>query len=255
MNRNRIRICGRNTRTLPAPAITPSTTRLRSRPSGMWLATSCPVPSISDLIWSIGHWAQLNTAWNIRNSTAVRIAMPQTGCSSTRSSASSTCVLATGSVSAASSRRCTSWWSRITASIAAWPTWPCGGSASRCTPGPDAGAAAGSCDLTSHSSIVASSASAPPERTATVSTTGTPSSCSRRARSIRMPRLRATSARFSATSIGLPRRRASITMRSVRRRLVASVTHTSRSGGASPARLPLTTSRVTVSSALVAFRL
>ncbi len=181
--------------------------------------------------------------------------MPHTGCSSTRSSRSSTCVLTAGSVSVASSRRCTSWWSRITASIAAWPTWPCGGSASRCTPGPEAGAAAGSCVRASHCSIVASSDSAPPDFTATVSTTGTPSSCSSFFTSMRMPRLRATSARFSATSIGRPRRRASMTMRSVRRRLVASVTQTSRSGGASPARLPLTTSRVTVSSALVALRL
>ena len=103
--------------------------------------------------------------------------------------------------------------------------------------------------------MAAVSDSAPPCLTATVSTTGTPSSASSFFTSMWMPRLRATSVRLSATSIGRRRRRASITRRSVRRRLVASVTHTSRSGGASPARLPVTTSRVTVSSALVALRL
>ncbi len=44
MNKNKIRICGRNTMTLPTPAMTPSTTRLSSMPSGSTLATSAPRP-------------------------------------------------------------------------------------------------------------------------------------------------------------------------------------------------------------------
>ena len=39
MNRNRIRICGRNTSTLPTPAMTPSVRKLDNAPGGRLVAT------------------------------------------------------------------------------------------------------------------------------------------------------------------------------------------------------------------------
>ena len=62
MKKNRIRICGRNTSTLPTPAITPSTSRLRSGPSAMCAVVHPPTLAIAALIASIGTLAQENTA-------------------------------------------------------------------------------------------------------------------------------------------------------------------------------------------------
>ena len=85
MKRNRIRICGRKTSTLPAPAMTPSTSRLRSGPSAMCAVIHSPTPAIAALIASIGTSAHENTAWNIRNRTTASSARPQTGCITTAS--------------------------------------------------------------------------------------------------------------------------------------------------------------------------
>ena len=66
MNRNRIRICGRNTITAPTPANTPSTISERRMPLGQRIADhlaerqSSPPPCAS-----AGMADQANTAWNI----------------------------------------------------------------------------------------------------------------------------------------------------------------------------------------------
>ena len=104
-------------------------------------------------------------------------------------------------------------------------------------------------------SSAATSAPAPSPRTPTVGSTGTPSSAASRSASTRMPRRLAMSVMFSASSIGRPRRLASSTRRRFSRSLVASTTHTSRSGTGSPARRPVTMSRVISSSRLSALRL
>ncbi|KAG1310953.1 hypothetical protein G6F62_014522 [Rhizopus arrhizus] len=78
------------------------------------------------------------------------------------------------------------------------------------------------------------SALAPCLRTATVSTTGTPSSRSPAATPTWMPRRGAASTMCSATTLGLPSSRSSSAKRRCRRRLVASITHSSTSGAASP---------------------
>ena len=92
-------------------------------------------------------------------------------------------------------------------------------------------------------------------RTATVSTTGQPSSACRRATSICRPLARATSAIFSATTKGRPRALSSSTKRKFMRILVASTTATSTSGSASPTRAPSSTSRMTCSSGVAGVRL
>ena len=79
----------------------------------------------------------------------------------------------------------------------------------------------------------ASSASMPPRRTATDSTTGTPSSRDRRSTSIAMPRLRAMSIMLSDSITGRPTRFSSSASRSASRRLEASATQTIRSGATS----------------------
>ena len=72
---------------------------------------------------------------------------------------------------------------------------------------------------------------------------------------MRMPRACAMSLMFSTTTIGRLRRRNSSASRRDSRRFVASRTLTINSGGASPAKRPETTSRVTASSSVVAARL
>ncbi len=63
-----------------------------------------------------------------------------------------------------------------------------------------------------------------------------------------MPLRRAMSVMLSATTIGSPKRFRLNTNRKFWRRLVASVTHTTKSGALSPARRPSSTSAVTCSS-------
>ena len=78
-------ICGRKTITLPTPAMMPSTRRLRSGPSGSAPRTTSPSEATADSIQPIGVSAQLNTAWNTKNSSTASAIMPSTGCSSMRS--------------------------------------------------------------------------------------------------------------------------------------------------------------------------
>ncbi len=167
MNRNSTRICGRNTSTAPTPAISPSRTKLRSSPSGSMFPASAPSQSKPALIASIGGCAQENTAWNIRNSTASRIASPNTGCSSTASIRLVTVSGLAGRVTPAAMMRSAS---RCRARV---PVRPLGAQSSPVA----AGAASAS------TSSCSSSASVPPRRTAMVGTTGTPSSAERRAMS------------------------------------------------------------------------
>ena len=101
----------------------------------------------------------------------------------------------------------------------------------------------------------ATSSRSPPGRMATVSTTGRPMARASAALSSRKPRARARSDMFSATTMGRPRRFSSSTRRRFRRRLVASTTHTIRSGGCSEAWRPRTISRVMASSRVVGCRL
>ena len=81
-----MRICGRNTSTLPAPAMKPSTSRLRSGPSGIAPVSQSPSPPTAALMRSMGKAAQLNTAWKIRNSTAASSTGPSSGCRTISSS-------------------------------------------------------------------------------------------------------------------------------------------------------------------------
>ena len=204
-------ICGRNTMTPPRPAITPSTSRLRSGPSGRVLPTSPPNQPVAASMASIIGVAQAYTAWKIRNITTPSASRPNTGCSSQRSNASSMAAVRRGMVTASASSRRTS---SCRASSA---------NASR-----DSGSAG------SGPSSRSSSARAPSRRTATVSTTGKPSSRCSTSTSMAMPRRRAASIMLSATITGRPSARSSSAKRRCRRRLVASTTQTSRSGAASP---------------------
>ena len=78
-------ICGRNTSTLPTPAIRPFCRKLCSSPAGSTCCTSPPsAPNESDSN-SIKGCAQLNTAWNMTNRIKARITSPPTGCSTTAS--------------------------------------------------------------------------------------------------------------------------------------------------------------------------
>ena len=239
MKKNRIRICGRKTSTLPAPAITPSTSRLRSGPSPMCAVVQSPSEAMPALIRSIGTLAQENTAWNIRKSTTARSARPQTGCITT------------------ASMRC---WKRCSV-IAPGAAMAMMRRTSFCSSA-DEGASSDATRASARGSVsprwAASSASRPawPSLfTATVSTTGQPSSAESLPTSICRPSLRATSAMFRATRSGRSRRFSSSTRRRFMRRLVASTTATMASGAASPCRRPSITSRVICSSGVAGVRL
>ena len=238
MKKNRIKICGKNTSTPPTPATMPSTSRLRSTPSGRWACSHWPSASTVPVMASMGAAAQLNTAWNIKNRVQASSSVPHSGCSTTRSMASSTCARPSGSRTARRRMRRASCCVRSTCSM------PCGTQGRACA-GADGRQSSSHC----------SSSAAPPLRMPTVSTTGMPSSRSSSARSMAMPARRAASLMFKAITMGRPMARVSSTMRRPNCRLVASTTHTSRPGAASPARWPVMTSRVTASSALRALRL
>ena len=241
MKRNRIRICGRKTSTLPTPAISPSCTKLRTRPSAPSCGSSPPTAAPNawkpPSIRSIGACAQANTAWNIRNSTVSRIASPATGCSSTASSRRVSASRRSGACTAAARMRSASFCSR---------RMPVASGADQ--------EASGTSGISPRRSIAASSAAVPPRRTATAVTTGRPSSAASRSVSISRPRCRAISNMLSTSRIGRPVSLSSSTSRRPSRRLVASATQTIRSGAATPAWLPSTTSRVTCSSGLRARR-
>ena len=242
MKKNRIRICGRNTSTPPTPAITPSTSRLRSGPSAMRAVVCSASQAMPSLMASMGRLAHENTAWKIRNSSVASSTRPHTGCITTASmrwSKRSKCK-APGAATARMRRT-----SRCSSAV------PGAGMAAA---GSAAGAeAAPNCSACR--SISARSAACPLCRTATVSTTGTPSSADSLATSICKPRERATSAMFSDTIIGRPSAFSSSTSRRFMRRFVASTTATMASGADSPSRRPNTTSRVTSSSGVSGVRL
>ena len=100
------------------------------------------------------------------------------------------------------------------------------------------------------SSVSANRSAVPPLRTAIEVTTGTPSSLASRSTSTEMPRRLAMSNMLSTRIIGRPVRFSSSSRRMVRRRLVESATHSTRSGTVSPEALPSTKSRVISSSGL-----
>ncbi len=62
MKKNKIMICGKKTSTLPTPPIAPSTTRLRSAPSGRAAVTAPPARPTPASISAISGRAQRNTA-------------------------------------------------------------------------------------------------------------------------------------------------------------------------------------------------
>ena len=228
MNRNRIRICGRNTTTAPTPASTPSLSSERNQPSGRAAASSACSAATPASIQPIGASAQLNTAWNMKNSTAASSRGPASGCSTT------------------ASMRCDQ--------ALALPVLVCTATESvracfcraRTSLGRSCGRAGGVSPMRAASA--APSASRPRRRTATVSTTGRSSSAPRRAESMPMPSRAARSIMFSATTSGRPSAFSSSTKRRWLRRLVASTTATIASSGRSPAMRPKMASRVTASS-------
>ena len=233
-----IRICGRKTRTLPTPPIRPSTIRLCSSPSGRTVAIQPPICPNRASIPSIAGAAQVKTAWNMTKSTPSRMARPATGCSRTLS------ILPVrvsgrsgGRTQAFMMRSASRWAARISAGLGAaqWLWAP--------------GAA-----LSASAWTAATSSLMPRLRVATVVTTGTPSDADSCSRSILSPWRWAMSYIFSAMTIGRPTCFSSRARRRTRRRLVASATQTTTSGGVSPASCPRTASRVTSSSRLRARR-
>ena len=235
MKKNKVRICGRKTNTLPTPEMTPSRTKLNSQPCGTTAPAHAASPSKPLLIKSIGACAQVKTAWNIRKRIASRMTRPRTGCSTTRSSRRVKPSGRPGALTAASRIR----------------------SASRCVArscaafGSDqALSAAGKPRSRITLSIRARRSLVPPRRTATDATTGMPSSPESRSRSISKPRWRAISNMLSARIIGRQTRFSSSASRRATRRFVESATQTRRFGTSSPTSLPSTMSRVTISSRL-----
>jgi hypothetical protein len=239
MNRNRIKICGRNTITAPTPAITPSVTSERRIESGKFaliISSSALNPAS---IASAGTVAQLNTAWNITNRIVASSISPNTGCSATASSA---CV----------QRRTGA--SEMVAAVAIWRARRCSVTMSS----PIAWLLGRSRIAASASTIPASNvfrSSSPRRRTATVATTGTPSSAASFCGSSVRPSRSARSNMLSATTTGSPKAISWSAKRRWLSRLDASSTTTSASGSRSPVCVPVTTSRVTRSSGLEGSRL
>ena len=79
MNRNRMRICGRNTTTAPTPPITPSTISERRNPSGSAAVTPWLSALIPASIQPTGVSLHANTAWNMTNMIVARINGPAKG--------------------------------------------------------------------------------------------------------------------------------------------------------------------------------
>src|SRR5271166_603173 len=193
MKKNRVRICGKKTRTLPSPEMTPSRTKLNSQPCGSKMPAHAPRPSKPLLIRSIGAWAQANTAWNIKNRIAIRMTRPSTGWSTMlsmrRVMLSGRPGILTAASSMRSASRCAARNSAALGSdqVPSVATSPWGNPRSLIT-----------------SSIRARRSRVPPRRTATEDTTGIPSSMDSRSRSMSNPRWRAMSNMLSARIIGRP---------------------------------------------------
>ena len=230
-----MRICGRKTSTLPTPEITPFWMKLCNRPAGNASCAILPSASKPAEMRSITGVAPVNTAWNRTNSSASRMSRPATGCSSTASTRPVSVSGRAGWLTATPIIRSASRWAaRRSAAVS--------GVQVLAERGPEAPAAM--------ASMRCSRSSVPPRRTATEVTTGAPSSFDSLTRSMSMPRRRAISIILSTSISGRPTRLSSITRRSATRKLVASATHSSRSGTASLASLPSTMSRVISSSGL-----
>ena len=229
MKKNRMRICGKNTNTLPTPAKMPSLSKLRKRPSGNDCVLSVPSSPMPNSMPFMNGSAQENTAWKIKNINIASSAKPKIGCSTTPSMASSRASVVRGITTQAANMSRTAWCKSPATGSGSWRV--------------------------SGLSSVFSSAFTPSRRVAIVSTTSMPSVALSAATSMVMPRRFAASIMFSAKIIGLPKRIASSTKRKCRRKLVASATQTIRSGAGSSASSPRQTARVIASSGLVALRL
>ena len=79
MKRKRIRICGRKTRTEPTPPQIPSTTRLRSGPSGSSRPTRSPDAPTARSTRSMRGAAALKIVWKTPTTTARKTSGPATG--------------------------------------------------------------------------------------------------------------------------------------------------------------------------------
>ncbi len=78
-NRNRNRICGKNTSTDPTPPQTPSTSRLRIIDSGNACPTHTPEASIHCSTPSISGCANEKIDWKTASTTSTKIAGPAIG--------------------------------------------------------------------------------------------------------------------------------------------------------------------------------
>ena len=81
MKANRMVICGRNTSTLPVPAITPFTIKSFKMPGCILAATHSPSQPKPPSMASIIGAAQVYTAWNTINRMTISKTTPHTGCS------------------------------------------------------------------------------------------------------------------------------------------------------------------------------
>ena len=79
MNRNRIRICGRKTTTLPTPATTPSATKLANAPSPRFACSHTPSDAVPSSMASMSGAAQAKTAWKTTAMTTNRPIVPGSG--------------------------------------------------------------------------------------------------------------------------------------------------------------------------------
>ncbi len=221
--------------TLPTPEITPFCRKFCSKPAGNVSCTNRPSEAKADDNSSISGCAQANTAWNITNRISARIASPATGCSTTASIRAVQVSGFAGRLTVAammrSASRCVA---RNSATVSGCQRFCCKGSA----------------DCAAISSVRRSRSVVPPLRTAIDVTTGMPNLSESWATSTVTPRRLAMSNMLSNSISGRPVRLSSSSRRMVSRRLVESATQSTRSGTASPAVRPSTTSRVISSSGL-----
>ena len=73
MKKYRIMMLGRNTRTLPTPAITPSTRRSFSQLSGIKPPTQSPKAATAQSIQSIGYWPMVKVAQKTNHSSRMKM--------------------------------------------------------------------------------------------------------------------------------------------------------------------------------------
>ena len=73
MKKYRIMMLGRNTSTLPTPAMTPSTTRSFTQPSCMSEPTFSPSHATPASIQSMGYWPMVKVAQKMNQSSTTKI--------------------------------------------------------------------------------------------------------------------------------------------------------------------------------------